>query len=245
MKYLSLIVFTLLTCVNLFAQENTELTRKQSSMLDDAVKFANKSNAKQALGLMWKIYKENPNNIDLSYNMGLAYVNLSGNPDSALYFFDKVIKLDNSGIWTDEDVDLHLAICRAYQLKGDYESALMELTLIREKNDSGYANDKIKRETNICQNAITLMANPVRLEVENLGPKVNSVHDDYRPVLSNSETEMYFTSRRRRNERRSAFDDGQFEHLPLTKYLHPSDDKVETNSIIGFSFVFLFMISKK
>lgn len=211
MKYLSLIVFTLLTCVNLFAQENTELTRKQSSMLDDAVEFGNKSNAKQALGLMWKIYKENPNNIDLNYNMGLAYINLNGNPDSALYFFDKVQKLDNSGIWTEDDVDLHLAICRAYQLKEDYESALMELTLIREKNDTGYANDKIKREVNICQNAITLMANPVRLEVENLGPKVNSVHNDYRPVLSNSETEMYFTSRRRRNERRSAFDDGQYE----------------------------------
>lgn len=211
MKFLTLILFTLLTSFTLLAQENTELTRKQSKMLDEAVKFGNKSNPKQAIGILRQIYKENPDNIDVNYNMGLSYVNLSGNPDSALYFFDRVVKLDNSGIWTEDDVELHLAICRAYQLKYDFENALKELALIREKEKSDYAEDRIKREFNICQNAITLMANPVRLEVENLGPKVNSVHNDYRPVLSNSETELYFTSRRRRDERRSAFDDGQFE----------------------------------
>lgn len=210
MKRIAFFILTLFS-VSLFAQENADLTREQSKRLDEAIKLGNKSNSRKAIGILRSIYEENPNNIDVVYNMGLSYVNASGNPDSALYFFDKVQQLDNSGIWTEDDVDLHLAICRAYQLKYDYEGALKELALIRKKNNSDYGADRVKMETIVCQNAITLMANPVRLEVESLGPTVNSNDNDYRPVLSYDEKEMYFTSRRRRHERRSSFDDGQYE----------------------------------
>lgn len=197
--------------VSLFSQENTDLSRDQISRLEKAVKLGNKSNNRQAIGILRSIYEENPNNIDVNYNMGLSYVNASANPDSALFFFDRVMQLDDSGIWTEDDVDLHLAICRARQLKYDFEGAIKELELIRKKNNSDYGAERVKMETVVCQNALVLMANPVRLEVENLGPTVNSNNNDYRPVLSTDESEMYFTSRRRRDARRSRFDDGQYE----------------------------------
>ncbi|MDO4460863.1 MAG: hypothetical protein Q4C30_00005, partial [Bacteroidia bacterium] len=116
-----------------------------------------------------------------------------------------------SGIWTDDDVDLHLALSRAYQLKYDFDNAIKEIELVRKKSNSEYAAERLKLESNICQHAITLMSNPVRLEVENMGNLVNSTQNDYRPVISASEKELYFTSRRRRDESKSRFNDGQYE----------------------------------
>lgn len=211
MRHVALYLFFSIVSVALFAQESVDLTHQQSRLLDQAIRFGNKSNPKQAISILRKIYDEVPNNIDVNYNLGLSYVNLSGNPDSAIYFFNKVQDLDHSGVWTDDDVDLHLAICRAYQLKYDYVNAMKELEYVRKKNNSDYGAERVKVETIVCQNAMTLMANPVRLEVENMGDLVNSINNDYRPVLSASENELYFTSRRRRNEKKSRFDDGQFE----------------------------------
>ena len=211
------IVFVLLmifvSSVGLKAQGTSsakELSSVQKRLYDKAIDYGRMANQKRAIDILRIIAKENPDNIDVNYNLGLCYVNVSGNPDSAIYFLKRTVQLDTQP-WTDDNVDLHIALNRAYQQKYDYQSALAELDLIGINNKSGYNAAVLKRERDICQNAKVLMMNPVKLEVTNLGDSINSEYDDYRPVLSSTGNEMIFTSRRYDVGKTVRFDDGQYE----------------------------------
>jgi outer membrane protein OmpA-like peptidoglycan-associated protein/Tol biopolymer transport system component len=47
-----------------------------------------------------------------------------------------------------------------------------------------------------CKNAKILVAAPVNMKVENLGPQVNTEYPEYSPVVTADESQLFFTSRR-------------------------------------------------
>lgn len=196
-----------LSCVNSYAQNMKSSDRKK---FDAALQFAEESNNKKAIDLLQALYKSYPEDINVTYNLGLCYMNMSGNPDSALYYLNKTLKLDNDKDWTPEKTELHVAMARVKQLKYDYDGALKLYKKIEAKDPDTEFKELIAREKSICETAKIMMNNPVRLQVRRLGDNINCNENDYRPVISSDMQTLIFTSRRKNNVR-TDFEDGQNE----------------------------------
>lgn len=182
-----------------------------------ALSYAHGTNNKMAIKLLNELYESYPNDINIVYNLGLCYMNMSGNPDSALYYLYKVDEMDSDG-WSDSRSELYVAIGRSYQLGYKFDEALKIYDVI-EKNDTerNWA-DVIKYEREVCQNAKLFMQTPVMLKVKAVEGDINTPYNDYRPVLSNDQNTMIFTSRRGVGKSHD-FEDGQFEEqIYMSKY---------------------------
>jgi hypothetical protein len=95
--------------------------------------------------------------------------------------------------------DIHYLLGRAYHFALNFDTAIMEYsTFLSElppkelKAGSPVVNWLIQQ----CKNGKEIVKTPVRVIINNLGEKINSEFDDYNPVISLSDSTMYFTSRR-------------------------------------------------
>ena len=210
---LIVIAFLLSLMVCQRSEAQSTLSSAERKVYDKALALADKTNNREAVRLLRELYDSHPDNIDVAYNLGVCYINMSGNPDSALFFLDKVRKFDSGSSWTDSRVDLYLAIARVEQLCERPQDALKTYDELQPNVSDSAVLRSIAKQREICNNAIVLMDNPVHVEYHRMDDGVNSQFNDYRPVLSPSEDTLYFTSRRYKPDADPTllFDDGQFE----------------------------------
>ncbi len=64
-----------------------------------------------------------------------------------------------------------------------------------------------------CRNAIDLLAKPVEVKIEPLGPAVNSEYPDFAPVITADESQLFFTSRRPTNIGNKLHDGFKYEDI--------------------------------
>ena len=206
-----------LTCAMTIAAGNAQAQKRfsdeEKASYKKAIELADKTNNRTAVDLLRQLYDKHLDNIDLAYNLGICYINMSGNSDSALYFLYRVRELDTSKRWTDGKRQLHMAIGRAQQLCNKPEDALKTYDLLEENDPKQDYADLIAHERLICNNALVQMQKPVKVTVKNVGENINSSWNDYRPVLSANEDTLYFTSRRPKKDanKHVKFVDGQSE----------------------------------
>lgn len=205
-----------------YAQE--ELKGAELKKYKTALSYAHGTNNKMAIKLFKELYEKHPNDINIVYNLGLCYMNMSGNPDSALYYLQKVDEMDTEG-WSDARSELHLAIGRSYQLGYKFDEALKVYDEIEKNDPEKVWADMLKRERDICRNAQVLMKSPVKLQVRDIAGDINTPFNDYRPVVSFDQKTMFFTSRRGKGQV-SDFEDGQFEEaIYISKNVDDSWEK--------------------
>ena len=190
-----------------------DLTTDEKKQYEEAMTYASKTNNRAAVAILKELYDKHQDNIDIAYNLGLCYINMSGNPDSALYYLQKVYQVDKDSRWNESKGDLMLALARAYQMCGKPEEALPYYDEIEKHDKKKEFEDVVKFEREVCANALTLKSIPVKLSLCSVGESVNSAWNDYRPILSVNEDTMYFTSRRPKKDadKKVRFDDGQYE----------------------------------
>lgn len=195
------------------ALSQSKMDPEDSKKFHAALKLADKSNNRGAIAILRPLFDKYPDNMSVAYNLGVCYVNASGNPDSTLFFLNKVKELDDNDSWDDARIELNIAIARAQQLCGKPKEALAIYDELEKVDTQKTYADLIRRERAICDNAMVLMRTPVRLELKSAGRDINSANNDYRPVLTANEDTMYFTSRRPKKDadKRIIFDDGQYE----------------------------------
>lgn len=200
--------------VHTFATAQTrQMTSQERESYRTALRLSDKTNNRAAIGILRDLYAKHPDDINIAYNLGVCYVNASGNPDSTLYFLKRVAELDTTTEWTEARMELMLATAKAEQLCGHPDEVLRICDDIdRHDTDSTYAKATAD-ERDAAQTGKILMGNPVRLTMRTVGGGVNSQWNDYRPILTAMEDTMYFTSRRPKANanRKVVFDDGQFE----------------------------------
>lgn len=212
---ISILVVSLLVSIGTLAQE--KLKGNDLKKYKTALSYAHGTNNKMAIRLFKELYDTYPNDINVAYNLGLCYMNMGGNPDSALYYLYKVDELDTEE-WSDSRSELYIAIGRSYQLAYKYDEALKIYDTIEKNDVEKEWADMLKHEREICHNAIMFMQTPVKLEVREIEGDINTKYNDYRPVLSLDQQTMIFTSRRGSGRSRD-FEDGQFEEqMYITKY---------------------------
>lgn len=173
--------------------------RKLNREFNQAVGLAEDKAYEEAIDLFKKVLKADPEDVDVLYNLGYCYLNTSNGPDTAIVYFQKAYDLlpEDEHI-SNLGVDIQLSIGKSLQLMLQPKKAipiyehLIEL-LPATDEDLVY---EVRREIEICENAIELMNSPVVLEVHNLGPNINTKYDDHSPLISADETLLLYTSRR-------------------------------------------------
>lgn len=155
---------------------------------------------------IWKdLLKEQPDNFNINYKIGVCYLHMPDHKSKAKNFLVKAAQ----GITKNYDpiahtmkkapVEARFYLGRAYHLNNELDKATEEFNKFLESvTDKHYLHLGAKRSIEMCAYAKEAMAKPVKIKISNIGAPINSAFADYSPVISIDENVIYFTSRRLR-----------------------------------------------
>jgi len=147
----------------------------------------------QAIEYYLKANDFNPNNALLNYKIGKCYLHTIQKPKSKKYL--EMARLLNPKVRP----DLIYLLARSYHLNLQLEEAISTFEEYRgslspkELTEQG---DIIDRKIEECYVAMKMVAQPVRIFVDNLGKGVNSKYPEYGPYINADEDVIMFTSTR-------------------------------------------------
>lgn len=166
-----------------------------------------------ALVFYSKAYDFNPENALLNYKMGNCY--LKTNPSLAVMHLEKAEKLS-----VIKKTELYLMLAKAYHYNYQWDNAIVNYNLYLNKLDEfreGFQTNEeykpiIQKRIEECRNGKELTAEPVDVNIQNLGSTINSDFTDYSPLVFPDESTLVFTSRRK-EVTGGAIDLQQFEYF--------------------------------
>ncbi|MFH2142959.1 MAG: hypothetical protein ABIJ97_11085, partial [Bacteroidota bacterium] len=144
-----------------------------------------------ALRIYRTIFAVNPEDAMLNFRMGQCFVEIK-EMDTALVHLKRSLQNDSL-----INTDVYLALGQAYQYLTDIDNAIenyyrFKVTLSPKKNDRHVVNTYMRE----CYTAKDLIANPVNVQIKNLGEGINSIFTDANPSITADGQTMVFTSRR-------------------------------------------------
>jgi outer membrane protein OmpA-like peptidoglycan-associated protein len=176
-------------------------TRKS---FDQAEKYFLEEHYSQALPLYIRVDSTLKDNANVSYKVGMCYLNSAVDKIKSIPYFERAVK--NTSATAKEDafkeksapIDAFYQLAHAYHLNYQLDYAISSFqkfkTFIAE-TDKNMLNN-IDHQIEMCNNAKIMVASPVTIKIDNLGPNVNSPYADYSAVVSADESSLFFTSRR-------------------------------------------------
>ena len=135
----------------------------------------------------------NPNNADLNFKLGECYL-ASMFKYKALPYLEKAVKLNPS-----VDPYIHFLLGKAYHLDMQFDKAVSEYSKYQRTVMNGsdpYIVQEIMMRLEQCSNGKKLVANPIRVFVDNMGDNINTKYNEYGAVISADESVLVFTARR-------------------------------------------------
>jgi outer membrane protein OmpA-like peptidoglycan-associated protein len=145
-----------------------------------------------ALTHFLKAYDFNPKSSDLSFKIGLCYLNSSQKYEALAYFENAVII--NSSVHS----QINFYLGAAHHINHDWVKAKAFYEAYRgqvskDKSELGLVDKRLLE----CSIGEKLTANPVKVKIENLGANVNSEFAEYSPHITADESQLFFTARRK------------------------------------------------
>lgn len=134
----------------------------------------------------------NPYSSILNYKIGICYLYTSEKTKSLAYL-EFAFRVNP---YLDKDLKLYLA--QAYQINGDFETAI---TFYKTYQNELPINDKkqhkyVAKKITESRTGIALMKEPVRVWIDNLGDSINSPYAEFSPVISADNRVMFYTARK-------------------------------------------------
>jgi len=142
-----------------------------------------------ALPIYQEFYQHDSANSNLNYRIGVCLFNIRKYKEKALPYLEKAAKGNVNEAFHYLGLSYHLA----YR----FEDALNAYQ--RYRSFSGFKefdNEEIDQLIANTKNAMEMIKNPVKVDIENIGNTINSSYPDYVPVISADESVLIFTSRR-------------------------------------------------
>lgn len=170
---------------------------------------------KTALTFYLKAQSFNPSNADLNYKIGRCYWMLK-KPAESIPYFSKAIELDPVGAGHAYGV-LGMAYQATYQFDeaiSAYQKARARLTPDEKKT---MGND-LAEHIDQCNVGKRLVADSVRVFIDNMGSAVNSKYTDYAPIISADQSMLIFTSTRENPYNKKPFEDGEYDENLWVSY---------------------------
>ncbi len=210
MKKLSFLLTLLLSAVLTVSAQNVEFEAKNFASQKDAFKAASKelkegnkifeegpNRYEAAIPHLLVAYRLNPNNADLNFKLGVAYLQSS--------FKAKALPYLQSAYQLNPRVDplIQYQLGRGFHLNAKWDEALEAYRASLSvagggggDKENGVSVAEVRKHIDECQTGKELMKKPVRVFIDNLGPEVNTAFAEYSPVITADEGQIYFTSRR-------------------------------------------------
>ncbi len=140
-----------------------------------------------------------PENVDANFKAGKMYLETI-NKDRAATYFKKVLSLN-----PDYKFSINYLIGRSLQFGLDFDEAIGYYQKYEEmlsENPTYSGSDKVdgeevKKRILECYNGKEFVSNPQNYSIRNMGAQINSVYDDYAPVINRENSLMIFTTRRK------------------------------------------------
>jgi outer membrane protein OmpA-like peptidoglycan-associated protein len=147
----------------------------------------------QALAAYLPIVEDTPDDFDLRYRIGRCYYELN-DLSMALKSFDFILDQDR-----DPEPVVRLYRARTLHQQLDFSEAISAYkTFLREVGRSHPQRAEVKDRIRRCGVGLQMKSQQRKVLVENLGEKVNSSGDDFRPLFSpNVDNRIYFSSSRK------------------------------------------------
>lgn len=193
--------FTLFITVSALAQELPfEKRFEEASLLTE------ENELNQALKVWTDLAEDYPDNANVNYKTGRAYLTSFGQKAKALPYLQKAAQnniSENYNPYTplekNAPLEVYYYLGKAYHLNYKLsESIAAYQTFLERAPKKHYLRPQA--ETGIVQsrNAQQALRDSLDLKITNLGPVVNSKYPDFSPVISLDENSLFFTSRRLR-----------------------------------------------
>jgi outer membrane protein OmpA-like peptidoglycan-associated protein/tetratricopeptide (TPR) repeat protein len=180
---------------NIF-KEQKDAFKEAKKNLDEGNKlYTNEPFAqyKAALPFFEKANEFNPNNAELNYKIGICHLN-SNMKFKALEYFEKAYQLNKA-----VHQDILFYIGRGSQLAQQWDKAISSYETYKKTLNTKTEMERIisvGKYIEECRAGKNLVANPVRVWIDNMGEKINSAYPEYGMIMNADGSEIYFTSRR-------------------------------------------------
>ncbi len=142
-------------------------------------------------------------NANVSYIIGKLYVATAMHKAAGLPYLVKAVKDITKKYYADDPSEKHAPpmayywLARAQLVNYQFDNAIANLTTFKKMLKPGDARPKdVAYWLGCCNSGKDLMQNQVDCRVVSLGDGVNSTFDDYSPVITADESQLYFTSKR-------------------------------------------------
>lgn len=190
MRQLSLFVFCVLSSYSvLFASPKDE----DVINFYDGEFFLAEEEYTDALLAFKKVYSAGyEDNANLNYRIGICYLNIPGQKAEAIPYLEKASESITDdyteGSFNEKyaPVDVYLFLGNAYRIDYQLDNAIKSYNrYISEKKKIN--DDEIQyaqAQIDACNRAKLAINNPAKIETNNLGEKINTGANDYRPVMS-------------------------------------------------------------
>lgn len=203
MKKLIIISVLLINCFISIGQNNVEFNKNNfkndSKGLKEAIKNVQMGDANyfklfyaKALENYMTAQHFNPNNAELNAKIGHCHLK-SSDRSLALTYLQKAYKLDSK-----MDGYFIYLLGYAHHLNNEFDEAMKYYKLAKtngskiEPNLSSMVDKKIAE----CTSGKKLIKLPVNVKIEGLDASINTENEEYVPVITADESEIFFTSRR-------------------------------------------------
>ena len=162
-----------------------------------------KGQIQQALKNLLIISQLSPENANVNYKIGVAYLGISGEKQKAVPYLEKAAASTSASYKdnfkeTNAPLDANFYLGRAYHLNLEFDKAI---SAYKQYISEGKVYDEdekasVKMLIQNCQNAKLIVESPLSAESEPIGENINSVFDEYAAVVDAAEKTLIFTSRR-------------------------------------------------
>jgi len=190
--------FLLVTITIVLSASFLSAQTRDNKKFKDAVYLMDNEAYEEAKVLFEELLGEDENDVEVLYNLGYCEMSLGAHDKSIAHFETLYSVLPPEELTSSVGIDVQSFIGMNYQLMLKPEEAIdLYMKVLEDVDPSNeIVVNNLRRQIEHCENAIELMAKPVKLEVTNLGPQVNSKYDDHSPLISADESLLFLTSRR-------------------------------------------------
>lgn len=183
-RYTLLLSFVMLIAVTktAFAQTQVPPTKKA----DDLFRFKNYNDA---LTEYTTLFKANPTDDYLSFQIALCYLNMNEDRSIAVSFLEPLAAKPKA------KPAVFFYLGKALMYANKFKDAMANFQKAKEAGViDGVDNAAFEREIRCCENAINFAAKPIKVKFENLGSNINTQFADYSPYISSNESFLIFNS---------------------------------------------------
>ncbi|SDB84825.1 PD40 domain-containing protein [Williamwhitmania taraxaci] len=204
LKFIATALLLLLVCL-VQAQEKDEKTSVEELYLD-ANSYFFFEDYEEALALYQQVVREIPKNSNLSYRIGICYLNIPGKKNKSIPFLETATAStskrykENSIKEANAPIESFFFLGSAYLANNQLskaKEAFLKFQSLTGKKDTDYDISMLKLQLGTIESSKAIQKKPINFLLSNLGQKINDRFSNFSPTLSYNGQVLAYTSKRK------------------------------------------------